>query len=371
MFDIGTKIKRAWNTLWNYKMLWVFVLLLALTGAYSGGGGGGGGGTGYRFNNDQSRDFHMDGSRMPAWMGEIGTWFEQDVNPLFAPDRVVGTIIWTIVILFGISLLVGLLLALVRYPAETAVMRLVDEYEEDGTKKKFKQGWTLGWNKRAFRIWVIDLIIGAPAFVVFAGLAVGMAVFMVNMVNGDVVRQIPGMMGLILLAGFLFLVLAIVMIFVGLWRQFIVRAIAIDDAGIGEGFKRGWAMLAHNFKNAFLTWLVMLGMNIGVGIAMVFALLLLIPVMAVMTIPGALVAAIPGAITYGIASIFGSGPVVWIIAGFVAMIFFFTVVFLPASFLGGLYGLFSSSIWTQTYREMKRDPYQPPAMPVVPELPGK
>ncbi len=32
MFDIGSILKRSWNILWNYKALWVFALLLVLSG---------------------------------------------------------------------------------------------------------------------------------------------------------------------------------------------------------------------------------------------------------------------------------------------------------------------------------------------------
>ena len=174
----------------------------------------------------------------------------------------------------------------------------------------------------------------------------------------------PGMVALMLLAGFLLVVLSLVMIFVNLWRQLIVRQIAIDDEGIGAAFKKSWSMLAHNAKNAFLTWLVMLGLGIAFGIATVFALIVLIPAFAIMTIPGAVVAAIPGAIAFGITSIFGSSFWPWIIGGMVFLPFFFMVTFSPATLLGGIYSIFSSSIWTQTYREMKG--VVPPVLPPLP-----
>ena len=369
MFDIGTKIKRAWYTLWNYKVLWFFVLIMVLTGAGGGGGGGGGGGSSSWSNPNMRENFnvdtdHMMGASAPAWMQKIGEWIENDVAPFFTPDRMVNTIIWMIVIVVAISLVIGLLCALVRYPAETSVLRMVDDYEETGKKVKFKEGWKLGWNRRAFRLWLIDLIIGAPAFAVFMGLAVGVTLLVINMTKTGQFNQVPGIIGLLVLAGFLFFVLAIVMIFVGLWRQFISRAIAIDEAGVGEAFKKGWAMLAHNFKNSFLTWLVMLGMGIGFGVVCFLAFFILIPAFAVLTIPGTIVGAIPAAIAYGISSIFASGPVVWTIAALVFVSFFFLVVFSPASLLNGLYLLFESSIWTQTYREMKRGNVQPPVLPV-------
>lgn len=368
MFDIGTKIKRAWNTLWNYKVLWFFVLIMALTGAGGGGGGGGGGGSSSWSNPSMQENFNFDTNQMsasaPAWLREIGEWIDNDVAPLFTPDKMLSTIIWMIVIVAAISLVIGLLCALVRYPAETSVLRMVDDYEATGNKVKFKEGWKLGWNHRAFRLWLIDLIVGAPAFAIFVGLGIGVTLLVINMTKTGQFNQVPGVIGLLILAGFLFFVLAIVMIFVGLWRQFISRAIAIDDAGVGEAFKKGWAMLAHNFKNSFLTWLVMLGMGIGFGFACILAFFILIPAFAVLALPGTIVGAIPAAIAYGITSIFASGPLVWVIAGMVFISFFFLVVFSPTSLLSGLYLLFESSIWTQTYREMKMGTVQPPVLPV-------
>ena len=358
MFDIGKKISRAWRTVWDYKVLWIFAFLLALAGGSTIDGGASGGGSGSRYTVSQrsGEQFYWDRTGlnrdMQTWMLEAENWVENNVTPLFTPERAVGTIVWTIVILFAIGLLISLLLALVRYPSATALLRMVDQYEQDGSKMKFKQGWSLGWNIRAFRIWVIDLIFGAPGLVIGLGIAIGAAVLAFNAVEGDF-NFAPSMIGMILLAGILFFLLGIVMIFVGLWREFIVRAIAIDGASIGEGFKKGWSLLTGNFKNAILTWLVILGLRIGFGIAFVLALIVLIPVMAIMIIPGAVVGAIPGAIAYAITSIFSTDLAAWIIGGIVGLIFFLPVVGSPATLVASWFDLFSSSIWTQTYREMK------------------
>ncbi len=373
MFDIGTKIKRAWNMVWKYKMLWLMAVLFVLFG---GAGSSGGSGSGYNFsapaNGAQDFNFHPEqySANTPAWVFEMGTFFEEKVMPLFTPDRLVGTILVMVAILLGFSIVMGLLTALVRYPAETAILRLVDHYEEDGSKAKFKQGWKLGWNIRAFRVWLIDLIIGAPALVVVGGIGAGFALFLFNFADKGDISRVPGMVALFILGGFLIFVLAILMVFVSVLREYIVRAIAIDGASVGEGFKQGWAMMAHNFKNTFLTWLVMLGINIGLGFALMIAFLLLIPVFAVLVIPGAVVGAIPAAIAYGISVIFTSGFWPWLIAALIAMPFFFMVVFSPVTLIGGWVTLFSSSIWTQTYREMKRG-NNPPALPtdvVVPPV---
>ena len=103
---------------------------------------------------------------------QFNHWFKQDIEPLFTyPEQHIATFIWIGVGLLLFILVIAAITALVRYPSETAVMRMVDEYEQTGTKLRFKQGWKLGWNRRAFRMWVIDLVISLPAFIFVALLA--------------------------------------------------------------------------------------------------------------------------------------------------------------------------------------------------------
>jgi len=80
-----------------------------------------------------------------------------------------------------------------------------------------------------------------------------------------------------------------------------------------------------------------------------------------------IVAAIPGLAAFGIASLFGGKILAIIIGVLVAMPFFVIVLSSPALFLSGLVNIYSSSVWTLTYREMKaRETVQPAeAAPVV------
>ena len=56
-------------------------------------------------------------------------------------------------------------------------MRMVDTHEQNGTKMKFKEGWKLGWNRRAWRIFLVDLLIGTPAFGVVVLLMGGLGLY--------------------------------------------------------------------------------------------------------------------------------------------------------------------------------------------------
>ncbi len=369
MFDIGKILKRAWQILWNYKILWIFGLLLALTGA---GGGSTGGQSRYTTNyNDTRHEFSNFNQRFEgqyevhAWTAQATEWAQQHVVPLFSsPERALQTILWTLAILFGICIIVGLLLALVRYPAETAVMRMVDEHETTGTKIKFKDGWKLGWNRRAFRMWLVDLLIGVPAFVYVLAL-IGLTISLVLRERGFDSAAWAGMAWFIALFVVLTLLFVVLMIGLGLLRQLVARFVAIDGMTVGQAFANGWAMFKKNLGRLLLTWLVMLVIGIGFGIALVVAFIILTPAYVIMAIPGAIVAAIPGAIGLGIASIFTHGWLAWVIAALVALPFLFTVMFSPLSFVNGWYILYDSNVYTLVFRQFKVIASVPPVEAAV------
>lgn len=354
MIDIGKILKRAWHILWNYKVLWIFGILLAITAGGSGGGGGNGGSS-YQFaGNTGQPPYSPERYQLgPEWE-QFRTWIEQDIVPLIEhPDRYISTFIWIGVALFLFILVISVIFTFVRYVSETAILRMVDDYEQTGTKVGFKQGWKLGWSRRAFRIWVIDLIISLPV-ILFVALVIGLGVvFFVSMLNGGDNMAIAGSIVAIGCSFVFILAFSLVMVFLGLLRQFFVRAAAFEDTRVGESFRRGWAMFKRNWKSAALMWLVMLGIGIGYGIASMIVFFVLIPVYVILLIPAVLVAAIPGLIAFGIASIFAHWILAAIIGGIIALPFFFTVLFAPLTLLGGLYMIYVSNVWTLTYREMK------------------
>lgn len=359
MIDIGKIIKRAWHILWNYKMLWIFGILLALVAG--GGNSGGNSGSGYQFNNeDLNRPMHP--GEMPDWVDEFNAWFEETAVPTISnPEQYIPTLIWIGVGVFLFILIISVIATIIRYVTESAIIRMVDEYEQSGTKLSFKAGWKLGWTRRAFRMWVIDLVISLPALLVVAIVVLMGLLIFTSLESGSEAAAISSLVfgiGCTFIFIFAIILLSVVL---GLLRHFFVRVAVLEEAGIGDSFRRGWAMFKANWKNAALMWLVMLGIGIGFGIAGFIAFFLLIPVYAVMLLPGAVVAAIPGLIAVGIVSLFVSAPWNWIIAAVVALPFLLTVAFLPLSLINGGYMVYESNIWTLTYRELKALAIKEPA----------
>lgn len=349
MIDVGKVLKRSWNILWNYKTLWIFGFLLALTS-----GGGGGNGSSFQFGRSGGgREPGFDlGQGGPA-MENLNRWLQQNVIPLLEhPEQHIGTFIWIGILLFVLVVLISLLAALIRYPSETAVIRLVDEYEQTGAKMGFRQGWQLGWSRRAFRLWLIDLILSLPV-ILFVLVVLGVSALFIKVLDAVSASSLA-ILGISLLCIVpLVLVFVGLMVFLGVLRNLIARAIALEGVGVGDSVRYGWALFTRNWKSIGVIWLAMVGIGILYGLVTIIASFVLIPAYIVLAIPAAIVAAIPGLIALAIASLFATSPLTWIIAAVVALPFFFAIAFAPMIFLSGWYMLYNANVWTLTYRELR------------------
>ncbi len=291
--------------------------------------------------------------KLPQFLQDFVRWVQENIVPLVErPEQHVATIVWIIVGFVLFLLLLGVITAFIRYVSEAAVIRMVDEYEQTGTKLGFRRGWKLGWSRAAFRMWVIDFILGLTGFVYVLILAgMGFAVF-AAVTSGN-----PPLATIVVVLSILtFFVLTFTLIvgatFLGLLARFFKRSAALENTGIGASFRRGWEVFVRNWKSAVLMWLIMFGIGIGIGIVGIFVFFLLIPVFILLLVPAAVVAAIPGLIAYAITSLIVS-PIAWLVGLIVGLPFFSLVVGAPLELIGGWVEVYTSSIWTLTYREMK------------------
>jgi hypothetical protein len=133
-------IKRAFRITWRYKVLWIFGILLALTS-----GGGSGSGWTYTFN-----DWNGRRSAVPPALNldRLAPGFNPGLWASIAVACCCLLLIWVVVA------------TILRYVARTALYRGVDQLEADGAAPKWRAAFRLGWNNRAFRLWLLDLIVG-------------------------------------------------------------------------------------------------------------------------------------------------------------------------------------------------------------------
>ncbi len=176
--------------------------------------------------------------------------------------------------------------------------------------------------------------------------------------------------GLALLLILFFVLLGIVL---GMVSLFAFRFCVLEGTGVIDSIKQGYAMIRRHLKQVFFMWLVMIGIGIAWFVAILFLLIPIFIVMLVMVLPAVLASGIPGLIAAGFAALFQMpSPWFWIVGGLVALPIFGLVFAAPSLLVGGWQQIFNSSVWTETYRELKAlEMVKPvPAPQVKPSMPA-
>lgn len=366
-------LKRAWHILWSYRALWVFGLILALTvaGSSSGSGNNGvrfsGGGNNQRYQAPLPENWREEIGKAFSEAGkELARVFEQGLPALGITRGELTALIWIAVVFVLIMLVVGIVMAIARYISETALIRMVDEYEATDTKMGIRQGFRIGWSRTSWRLFLINLIVNLPIILLIALLVVvGFMIY--SMVVGRsetfAVAGIVGLIGVIFLAIFVVVILSI---FLHLLRHFFWRVCALEGAGVGESLRGGFAMVRENWKEVGLMWLIMIGLGIAWILISIIAIILTIPVVLITSVIGAVIAAIPGLLLVGFFSLFLNGYLPWIVGGIFVLPLFFVIAFSPWILLTAWEQVYASTVWTLTYREIKALPAQLPETEIGP-----
>jgi hypothetical protein len=338
-------LKRAWNILWSYRALWVFALLLGLTA----------GGSSINLpngNNFQNRiENNEDFSRS---MQELQQLFRGELGPLQTdiPGNIWTTVMWVVLGIILLVLIVAIVFTIVRYISETAVIRMVDAHENTAGQPGVRAGFRLGWSRAAWRLFLINLLISLPIFLLMLFmLLVGLGLLLLTL-QGAGVRAVPAWIGFGIVMMLVILITIVLSIVLNLFRQFFWRASALEGAGVGQAFRRGYDLVRRNWQNVGLMWLILVGIGIAWAVVMFVAFFLLIPVYFLTGAIGLVVGGIPALLVAGFVSLFQGGWIPWVLAAIIGLPLFFIVTFSPLIFLGGLGKVFTSTVWTLTYREL-------------------
>lgn len=362
--DYAKIFKQAWKNVVSYRALWIFGLILALT-TFSATN---------TFWSDRFRGQDRVGEgilgtgvtidRQPgeSWLeafgdalDEAGNEIERDLaeadrefSQLFREElgiqlrssiiTVLTVLVWAIVIF----IVVGRVL---RYISETALIKMVDDQEETGEKRKMRYGFRVGWSRTSWRLFLIDLVIDIPSALVFLVLFVLVfaPLFLWEMgVTG------VGLLGVVLTSGLFFLFIFLAIVFaqvIGVLKHFMRRACALEGMGVVDSLRRGFRLVRQNLKEAGLVWLVLVGVNIGWPIVMAVVAVFLLAVSAV-------VGGGAGILSGLTANFFGAAhPVV--VGLVVGVPLFLLILILPLLLLDGLKEVFQSSTWTLVFRELR------------------
>jgi hypothetical protein len=304
----------------NYRALWVFGIILALV---TGGGGGGG-------------QYVLSGEDFSPG----GQFHIEQIPP--------GVVNSTTAIAVGLACAVVVLLIatlVARYVAETALIRMVADYEETGQKHNVRQGFRMGWSRAALRLFLIDLLTTLPVVLAFILLFLVAAAPLLLWTTESTAAGAIGTAATVGL-GLLVLLLAIVVgVGLSVLMRFFRRVCVLEQTGVMESIRRGYSIARQHLKNVAIMWLITLGLGIAWAILMIPVVLLLVAI-------GVVLGGLPALVVGALVSLASGGAVPWVLAAVVGLPIFILVVTVPLVFLNGLWEAFNSSVWTLTYRQL-------------------
>lgn len=374
--NLTSVLKRAWQMLWNYRALWLFGAVLALVGpkmTYPGHW------LDLENNNqwirikvNKTTTIRLPGGEMtidltaPEGMRVItpdfATW--QEFNDLVDElNREEEINLWPILIELGVIMGISILMGLVaRYIAETALIRMVNESEETGSRLSLWQGLRRGFSLRAGRLFILDLVVGIVAAIVFIilfGLAAAPILLAIGRNETVLITIGVGTLGLVVLATYLWLAVNAVL---SLVMQNIRRACVLEEQSFLASIRQGAMMTRNHLKEVSLVWLVWVGIRIGLVPLGILVLIILVPILIITILGGVALGAVPATIVALIASSFTSEATSVIIGILAGLPIFILVMISPIVFVGGFVEVYLSTIWTLAYRDLKAMQQQVPAV---------
>jgi hypothetical protein len=362
--DITQTFKKSWGLLWRYRALWFFGFWLALTTSNALW-------LGYTL--DRNDNLPADNRII---ISENQTWYFQGegltidlTGPSGPAIRIEGlspaqisqleqefniTNFWSIFIVAGVVFIVCCIIAIfLRYTSEASIIRMVDENERTDQKATVGTGLRLGWSRVAWRLFLIDLVIGLVVFLFFVALfAIALSPLLLIATESGIAIATGVLFTIVFLAFFVLLAFAASVV-LSITTPVIRRACAVDGLGVVASLSQGFRLFWTRFDKVAITWLVWIGTRLVWTFLAIPIFFILTPVILFALLAGLAVGAIPALLTTGIASIFTGGFTPWIIGVIVTLPIFIVFVLAPVIFVNGLVAVFLSTLWTLAYREFR------------------
>jgi hypothetical protein len=309
--DFGYILKRAWQIVWKFKVLWLFGIL-ASCGQASGSSGSN---SGYRYSSQNNNI-----------SPQIEHWFAS-----LSPGLIALLIVIAIIVVLAL-IVIAILLGTV---GRVGLIRGTLKAEQGANRLTFGELWREGLTY-FWRVFGLNLLIGVIIF---------LAVVILTILG--VVLTI-GTLGIFVLC-----LLPLICLFVPVaWAVYVIVeqaniALVVENLGITDAIKRGWQVVVDNIGNMIVMSLILI-----LGVSLIGGAIIGLPLLIVAA------PAIAG---------FATGTSDAIRNGLIISGLFF-IVYLPfLLLLSGILRAYTSSAWTLTYLRLTRKPAQPQL--VVPEVP--
>jgi hypothetical protein len=305
--DTGRIMTRSVEIMWKYKFLWLFGLVMGLTG----GGGSTSGSGNFNINNRTFDNLPPDSIL--------------EIQPaLVAIGIVVGLVLMVVVLA---------LFFYFRFVARGALVSAVRDIEEHGNAT-LHEAWSRG---RTFytRLLGLGFLVNAPlaVFTILIILVAFVPLFGAIISSGQQ-GDAPGelLAGLGITGVFAIccaiLCLVIVTFIIHPIYEFAVRAIVLEDLHVREGLRRGYERVRTNLGNVIVLYLLLILGRIGWAIV---CTIVLVPILLVL-----------GLIGFGALRQDVNALVVLLLLSLIPL-------WLLLGALEGIFQLFESNVWTEAY----------------------
>lgn len=307
--DYGYVLRRAWEIINKFKVLWIFGILAGC------------GQTGTSGLNNSGYRFSSQDNNFPP---QIERFFNQLTPEVITTLVIVGIIIALILIVLAVLLGTIGRIGLIR-----GTMKAEQGAERLTFGELWKEGLAYFW-----RVFGLNLLIGLIIFVAF----------LILIVPGAILTGLTGGIFAICLIPLICLIIP-VMWAVTVWIEQANIALVVENLSIGEALQRGWQVFRNNIGA-----MIVMALILGLGIGLIGGIIIGLPLLLVGS---------PALVGYakGTADAIRNG---WIISGILF------IIYLPfLLLLSGILKAYISSSWTLTYLRLTAKP----APPTV-EVPG-
>jgi hypothetical protein len=298
--DFGYVLKRAWEIIWKFKVLWIFGIL-ASCGQASGSGGSN---SGYRFSSQESN-----------FSPQIERFFNQLDPAIIALLIALG--IFIVLALIVLAILLGTI-------GRVGLIRGTVKAEQGAEHLTFGELWREGL-KYFWRVFGLNLLIGVITFVAILAIVI--------------IMIIPTVFTL----GLCLIPLMCLFIPV-MWAVYVLIeqaniALVVENLGILEAIAHGWQVVKDNIGNMIVMSLILI-----LGVSLIGGAIIGLPLLIVAA------PAVVGAVS-GTTDALRNGLLV---SGLLFL------VYLPILLLlSGVLRSYTSSAWTLTYLRLTTKPSQP------------
>jgi len=336
-------MKRSWHILWHYRLLWIFGFVLALL---SSGGSS-------RFTssfdaadiNREMQSLRIDAPFMPEDLiitQTVRSWSEFGDAVREFIDLIPAWGWW----LGGSLLLLSLFLAAIRYIAETALLRMVNDYESTGSKRSFREGVRFGWSWAALHLFLLDLLLTIAAILLSIPFLLAGFFWLSASLFGS--EPSLGWAAAICCLCIPFALFAIVCGIVLAYTRILgTRAIALEGRGAWTGFWLGLRTFRENLKDMIVMGLIMVVVSIVTA-------LVLIPIGLGLFFVGALVGGGIGLAVFELAGTTSASEAAqWVFAFVAGLPVFLIIMAIPMAAMRSFVEVFSSSVWTLVFRSAR------------------